>query len=139
MHNKQYYFLKVRNETFRYIYVICFNRFRFLAEVRTKSQKMHFEGNMGTRQMSPFLSLIFLLKLFVTFISEIENTQNSIPCGPTIAPFWSVKCLSFWPKATDSDSSSYFSRLTEATKNLYYVLTTRQSQISIFFRLQLMD
>ena len=48
--------------------------------------------------------------MFVTFISEFENTQNSFSCGASFGPFWSVKYVSFWPKATDADSSSYFSR-----------------------------
>ena len=40
----------------------------------------------------------------------------------------------FLPRATDSDSSSYFSRkqTPEVTKNLYYVLSTRRIQIPIF-------
>ena len=29
---------------------------------------------------------------------------------PPFGPFWPAKYLKFWPKATDSDSSSYFSR-----------------------------
>ena len=32
----------MRNETFRRIYVSCFKRLRFLAEVSTKLQKMDF-------------------------------------------------------------------------------------------------
>ena len=49
-------------------------------------------------------------QLLVTFISEFENTQNSFPCGSPFGPFWSVKYINFWSKATDSDSSSYFCR-----------------------------
>ena len=50
--------------------------------------------------------------MFVRFISALENTQNSFLCGlpPLHGPFWSVKYINFWPKATDSGSSSYFSR-----------------------------
>ena len=62
---------------------------------------------METRQMIPFFSSTFSAQLFVIFISEFENTQNSFPL---FGPFWSVKYFKFWPKATDSDSSSYFSR-----------------------------
>ena len=36
------------------------------------------EGNMETRQMTPF----FLIFLFVTLISGFENTKNSFSCGP---------------------------------------------------------
>ena len=42
---KPYHFLKESNENFQmHIYVNCFNRLRFLAEVSTKLQKMHFFG-----------------------------------------------------------------------------------------------
>ena len=34
---------------------------------------------METRQMTPF----FLIFLFVTLISEFENTKNSFSCGPS--------------------------------------------------------
>ena len=48
----------------------------------------------------------WLLDVFFFFNIHfwIWNTQNSFLRGP----FWSVKYLSFWQKATDSDSSSYF-------------------------------
>ena len=32
---------------------------------------------METWQITPFFHLLFTLQLFVTFISEFENTQNS--------------------------------------------------------------
>ena len=64
---------------------------------------------MEARQMTPFFSSIFS-DLFVIFISEFENTQNSFLCRPPFGSFWSVKYLNFWPKATDSASSSHFSR-----------------------------
>ena len=63
-------FWKTVIRTFRSIYVNCFNRLRFLAEVSTKLQKMHFldnlrtitqEGSTETRQMTPFFYLLFLL------------------------------------------------------------------------------
>ena len=68
------------------------------------------KGNMETRQMTHFLHLLFPLWLFVTFVSEFENTQSSFSCGPSFDPVWYVKYLKFWPKTTDLDSSSYFSR-----------------------------
>ena len=61
-------FWKSENRTFICIYVNCFNRIRFLAEVSTKLQIVHFldnlwtiiqEGNMETRQMTPFFSSTF--------------------------------------------------------------------------------
>ena len=45
----------------------------------------------------------FLVFFFFNIHFWIWNTQNSFLRGP----FWSVKYLSFWQKATDSDSSSY--------------------------------
>ena len=65
---KRYHFLKECNENFQMQYVNCFNRLRFLAEVGTKLQIMHFldhlrpitqEGIMKTRQMIQFFSSTF--------------------------------------------------------------------------------
>ena len=111
-------FWKCVTRLFKCMYVNFFNRLRFLAEVRTNLQKMYFvdnlrtitqEGSMETRQMTPFFPPTFS-NLFVIFTSEFENPQNSFLCGPLVGPFWSVKYLIFWPKATNSDSSSHFSR-----------------------------
>ena len=63
---------------------------------------------MKTRQRTPFFLSTFSA-LFVTLISEFENIQNSFSYDLPFAPFWSVKYLNFWPKATDSVSLSYFS------------------------------
>ena len=61
-------FWKSVMRTFRCIYVNCFNRLRFLAEVTTNCKKCTFldilrtitqEGNMETRQMTPFFSSTF--------------------------------------------------------------------------------
>ena len=60
------------------------------------------QENMETRQMIPFFSSTFSA---LTSTSEFENTQNSFSCGLLFGPFWSVKYLNFWPKATDSDCS----------------------------------
>ena len=63
-------FSKTVIKTFRSIYINCFNRLRFLAEVSTKLWKMHFfgqlrtitqDGSMETRQMIPVFHLLFLL------------------------------------------------------------------------------
>ena len=59
----------------------------FFAEVSTKLKKWTIfdnfriitqEGNMKTTQMIPLFHLLFLLFLLVTFISQFENTSNSI-------------------------------------------------------------
>ena len=61
-------FWKSVMRTFRCIYVNCFNRLRFLAEVTTNCKKCTFldilrtitqEGNMETRQMTPFFIYFF--------------------------------------------------------------------------------
>ena len=81
-------FWKCVTRPFRCIYVNCFNRLRFLAEISTNLQKIHFldnlrtitqEGSMETKQMTSFFSSAFS-NLFVIFISEFENAQNSFSC-----------------------------------------------------------
>ena len=64
----------------------------------------------GSQTNDPIFSIyIFRYNcLFVIFISDFQNTQNSFSCGRPFDPNWSVKYLNFWPKATDSDSSTYF-------------------------------
>ena len=90
--NFDYFQIKKVNVTNRTERVNCFNRLRFLAEVNTKLQKMHFldnlriitqEGCIKTRQMTPLFSPTFS-NLFVIFISEFENAQNSFACGPLL-------------------------------------------------------
>ena len=121
-----------------------FNRLTFLAEVITKLQKMHLfrqfkDHNSGSKHENLTNDPIFLSAFFdltvCNFFSEFESTQNSFSCGPPFGSSWSVKYLNFWPRATDSDSSSHFfleTRHPEVTKNLYYVLSTQRSQIPIF-------
>ena len=67
---KAFDFLRDFNKNFQIHIVNCFNTLRFLAEVSTKLQKMHFldnlrtinqEGSTETRQMTPFFYLHFLL------------------------------------------------------------------------------
>ena len=88
-------FWKCITRPFRCIYVNCLNRLRFLAEVSTKLQKMHFlenlrtitqDGSMETREMTPFFWSTYSI-LFVIFISEFENAQNSFSCGPPLVHF----------------------------------------------------
>ena len=52
---------------------------------------------METRQMTPFFSSTFF-DLFVTFISEFENTQNSFLCGPSLWSIMVCKILVFGQK-----------------------------------------
>ena len=84
----------------------------------------HLLFSMETKQMTSFFSsTCSVLHVCNIYFSEYENTQH------------------FLVKATDSDAHHIFleNRHPEVTKNLYYVLSTCQSQITIFFRLQLMD
>ena len=97
-------FWKCVTRPFRWIYVNFFNSFRFLAEViknctflgnlRIITQK----GNMETRQMTQFFSSYFSA-LFVTFISEFENTQNLFSYGTPLVhsgiPQFSAKSYQF--------------------------------------------
>ena len=78
--------------TFRCIYVNCFNRLRFLAEVSTRTITQ--EENIETRQMTIFSSTFYALTT-ATFIFAFDNSQNSISYGSTFCPFWSVKYLNF--------------------------------------------
>ena len=85
---------------------------------------------METRQMTPFFHLLFLLKLFVTFIFVFENSQNSFSYGLPFDPFWPVKYLSFGKKLSIRSIHHTFleSRQAEVTKNPYYVLSPEGSQ-----------
>ena len=102
---------------FRCIYINCFNRLRFLLR-SARCKKCTFlenlqtttqEGNMETRQRTSFFSSAFS-NLTVTSIFLFENGQNPFCCGPPFGSFWSLKYLTFWPKATNSDSPSIFFR-----------------------------
>ena len=64
------------------------------------------------------------------FIFVFENSQNSLSCGPTFGPFWSVNYLNFGQKLPSSIAHHTFleSRHPEVTKNLYYVLFPQGNQ-----------
>ena len=49
--------------------------------------KDHKEGNMETKQITPFF-----------FIFVFENSQNWFSCVPPFGSFWSVKYLNFGQK-----------------------------------------
>ena len=128
-------FWKSVMRTFKCIYLNCFSRLRFLAEVRTKLQKINFKDNLRamtqkenveTRQMTPFFIYFFQS---VTFIFVFENCQNSFLCGLPFGPFWSVKYLSFGLKLPISKVHLNFleSRHLEVTKNPNYSLSPEGS------------
>ena len=75
-------FWKTVIKTFRSIYVNCFNRLRFLAEVSTKLQKMHFFGQFkdhnsgrkhGNKTNDP---------IFASTFSALFQNQSPIFCCP---------------------------------------------------------
>ena len=96
-------------ESFRCIYVNYFSRLRFPAEVNTKLQKVHFFVQFKDHNSSKkngnwtndpiFFHLLFPLKLFVTFISQFENSQNSFSSGLSFGPIWSEKKTQFLAKS----------------------------------------
>ena len=136
-------FWKCVTRPFRWIYVNCFNRLRFLAEISKKLQKMPIfdnlmtinqEGSMKTRQMTPFFSSTFS-NLFVIFISEFENAQNSFSCGPPPLVHSGLRNTSIFGQQLPIQTAHHTfleSRHPEVTKNLYYVLFSGWSQIPIF-------
>ena len=90
----------------RYTYINCFKRLRFLAEVSTKSKKMHFVRQFrnhnsgrkhGNKKMTSFFSSAFST-LFEAFIFVFQNSRNSFACGLPFGPFWSVKYLNLGQK-----------------------------------------
>ena len=78
-------FWKCVTRTFRCIYVTCFNIFRFFCWGQHEIKKMPFfqqfkdnNSGMETTEITPFFSSTFFARrLFVTIISEFENTYNS--------------------------------------------------------------
>ena len=101
---KKYYFLREHDEVFQ-MDRNCFNRFRYLGEVRTNLQKCTILGNLRTitqegkketKQLTPFfiLSLSSNCSLIFTFV--FENCQNSFSWR---LPHWSIlvcKVPEFW-------------------------------------------
>ena len=107
--------------TFRCIYVNDLTDLGFLLRSVQNCKKCSFldnlrtitlEGNMETRQMTPFFS---------SFIFVFENSQNPFSCDPPFGPFWSIKYLNFGQKLPIWTAHCTFleSRHNEVTKNLY--------------------
>ena len=99
--------------TFRCIYVNSLDRLRFLDEVRTKFQKIHFIGQFqdhnsgrkhGNQTNDPMFSSNFsLLTVCNIYFCIFENSQSSFSCSSPFGPFlfWSITMPQFWAKATD--------------------------------------
>ena len=103
-------------------------KYTFLDKLRTITQ----EGNVETRQMTPFFSSTFFA-LFETFIFVFENSQNSLLFGLPFSPFWSVKYPNFGQKLPIRIAHHTFleSRHPDLTKNLYCALSREGSQETI--------
>ena len=88
------------------------------------------EGNMETRQKTPFFSSTFSVLTACNIHFLFETSQNSFSCGPLFGLFWSVKYLNFEQKVTIRTTHDTFleSRHTEVTKNPYYVSSHEGSQ-----------
>ena len=125
---------------FRGMYVNCFNRFRFLAEVSTKLQKMHFldnlktitqEENMETRQMTLFFSSTFSDLTVCNIHFWIWKYSKFIFMW---SPLWFILVCKIPPRLPIQTAHHTFleSRHPEVTKNLYYALFIRRSQIPNF-------
>ena len=96
----------------RSIYVNCFNTLRFLAEVSTNLQKLHFldnlrpitqEGSTETRQMTPFFIYFFCsnwLKYSFSYLTMVKFHFLVVPPCSMLT----CKIPQFWAKATDPNS-----------------------------------
>ena len=95
----------------------------FLDNLRTVTQ----EGDMETRQMTPFFSFTFSA-LTVCMIFIFMYVPPPLP--PPFAPFWSVKNLNFGENLPIQTAYYTFleSRHPKVTKNPYYVLSPEGSQ-----------
>ena len=112
---KPYHFLKECKVNFQ-IHINCFNRLRFLAEVRTKLKKCAFldnlrtitqERNMEAGQMTPSFSFTFSALTVCDIPFVLENSQNSFSCDPHILV---CKIPQLWAKSYRFGRPSYFSR-----------------------------
>ena len=104
-------------ETFRSIYVNCFNTLRFLADVSTKLQKMHFLDNLRTitqEESAETNGPVFLSTFSVLIVCNIHFYILKLPKFVfSWSLLWSIlvfKIHQFWAEATNSDSPSYFCR-----------------------------
>ena len=74
---KNTFFWNTMMRSFRWIEINSFNRFRFIVEVSTNSQKMHYfgqfkdcnqEGKKEIKQMTPFFHVLFEFCLWYSFL-----------------------------------------------------------------------
>ena len=77
-------FSKSVMRTLRCIYVNTFNRLRFLAEISTKLQKMHFLGQITDHNSNDLIFSSTFSVLLVTFIFVFENVQNFFHVFPSL-------------------------------------------------------
>ena len=115
----------------------------FFAQISTKLKKLHFfrlfkDYNLGREHENctndPIFSIYFFCStcLYHSFLNlKIPKIYFQIH---QFGPFWSVKYLNFSPKATIWTAHHTFlkGRHSEVTQNLYYVLSSCRSQITVF-------
>ena len=98
--------------TFRCIYVNSLDRLRFLDEVRTKFQKIHFIGqfqdhNSGRKHgnqtndpmFSSNFSLLTVCNIYFVYLKTVKVHFHVVL--PLVHSFWSITMPQFWAKATD--------------------------------------
>ena len=136
---KLYHFLEDCNKNFQIHICKLLYRLRFLAEVSSVLQKMHFFGKFtyrnsdskhGNYTNDPSFSSTFSVLTSVICIFIFQNGQNSFSCGHPFGPFWSVKYLKLGQKLLIWTAYHTFleNRHPEVTKNPYYVLSPKGSQ-----------
>ena len=93
-------FWKSMMRSFRWIEINCFSRFRFLAEVSTNLQKMHYFGqfkdhNSGRKKEIRQMTLFFIY--FLSSVCDIHfciwKLSKFIFMGSSLCLFWSAKYL----------------------------------------------
>ena len=112
-------FWKSETRPFRCIYVTCFNRFRFLAEISSNCKKCTFlghlrtitqKGNMKTRKMTLVFSSTFSNLTVCDIHFWIWKCSKFIFMWFSLWFILVCKIPQFWAKATNSENPSYFSR-----------------------------
>ena len=116
--------------SFRWKWINCFNRFRFLAEVSTNLKTMHYfwqfkDHNSGKKRkldkQPHFFHLLFELWLFVIFIFVFQNCQNSFSWGPHFGLFWKTKCRHSGRHSVPFDSENTYMKESKKKQVLLFL------------------
>ena len=117
----------------------CITRSAKYCQIFTFSENLKTTTFRKTRQIIPFFSSTFSA-LFVTFISEFEIPKIHFHVVPSLVHhgLWNISIFGQKQPIRTAHQTFLESRHPKVTKNLYYALSTRQSQVPFFFRLQLL-